>query len=215
MIENLITITTEDLRKGGDIMPCGIFERVRQRVAHSNAKNKKLGIPLLAPKEERSILIGEIGELAVRKDLLNRGYHIDMDSWTEFSNFKGRESTVDILARREMQSIRYQVKASEAGNRTIKFDMLRSYIMTRIDILAFVAIREIFPGDNASYFEATITSQMHPTHIPRLATWEKKHDGYAHKDNNKFIEDWCVKTRIQNRDLKNSLDKVAASALIE
>lgn len=189
--QNIIVITPEDLNEGGFGFDCGILHRVDARVAYRNEVLARTDTKPVGERERRHILTGEIGELAVRKDLMSRGFVVTRDSWKEFNSNPGYESVDDIEVHDGMKFQLHQVKASEAGNRTLTEQMLRKYINSRLDLISFVAVRLVRLRGGKSFYETVITSQMMPRHIPQLATWKRTPHGYTHVDNKEFMEEWC------------------------
>lgn len=197
MDNKIIEITTEDLHFGGDLTN-GIYERVSRRIEDRNALLAGMGLPPIGMVQERNILIGEIGEVVVRKELIARGLTIVDDSWSQFTKLKGYETVIDIAAHDGTRTINYQVKSSECGNRSIKFEALNKCINSPLSLMAFVAVRQIRNPNGKITFEGVITSQMLPRHIPQLATWKKTPTGFCHVDNLQFIRDWQKETEVRN-----------------
>ena len=198
MDNKIIEITTEDLHFGGGDLTNGIYERVSRRIEDRNRTLGVMGLPRISAVQERNMLIGEIGEVAVRKDLLSRGYTIIDDSWSQFIKPGVFENVIDISAHDGTRKVNYQVKASECGNRSIKFEALNKCINSQLSLIAFVAVRQIKNPNGTITFEGVITSQMLPRHIPQLATWKKTPTGFCHVDNLQFIKKWQKETEIRN-----------------
>lgn len=192
---NKIIVTKEDLHFGGDGFTQGIYERVRQRIDKRNITIGKLGLPPIGHTQERNMLIGEIGEVAFRKDVLSRGATVLDDSWTQFSTNNGFETVVDLAVHDGLRTINYQVKSSEAGRRSIEFGKLKKCIESPLHFIAFVAVRARYAKDGDISFECVITSQMAPRHIPQLATWKKDNNGFVHVENAAFIKDWLANSK--------------------
>lgn len=199
MSGNIIVVTKEDLHFGGMGLDLGIYERVRIRIKDRNRILSQEGLPNLTNRQERNILIGEVGEVAVRKSLIERGMTITSDSWTEFTQNKGYETVVDIAAHDGTRITNYQVKSSESGNRRISEGVLAKCMTSTLHYITFVAVRQVVDIDGSMPFECQITSQMAPRHIPRLASWEKKSPIYVHRENPSFMKEWAAAPKYRSK----------------
>lgn len=164
------------------------FSEIMWRIGRRTKRSEKLlkqSKLKLTDRQRRNYLIGEFGEAAAMAYFKSEG-EAHLTSWDEFLSGHD-ETSIDIIAASKKGIHKVQVKASEDGHRGIKDYKLNQYIRDGIDLMVFVAVKEIVENGE-SRFECVITSIVSPEHIKSL--WENKNGAYTHPENIKFTNRW-------------------------
>lgn len=164
----------------------GIYAQFESRLAAQ---------PRISETERRHVLIGEVGEFAALEAFRREGYTVEHLSRKEFSAGED-ESSIDIIATKDGKKISIQVKSSENGNRCIKNSLLCKYERDEVDLIVFVAVRQLpdFMGFESNFF-CSITSTISPRDVRSSPAWEYSHGRWLHIRNSKSIRQWEKKTK--------------------
>lgn len=169
----------------------GVYAGFEERLYN---RERERSVP---PAEKRHILIGEIGEFAVILDLKKKGFEVEHLSKKEFEEGIA-ESSTDIIARKDGRELKIQVKASEVGNRCIENRLLCKYERDGVDLIVFVAVRQVpdYRGIEA-HFTCQINAVIPPRQIRLIGSWNYEHGRWLHINNAKFMRRWEAKTNEQ------------------